>query len=43
MKTQNPVADLVSVQLGLDYWAESPEGGPEDLGLRLAVTLLFPK
>jgi hypothetical protein len=33
----------VSLQAGLRYWAESPEGGPEDLGLRLAVTLLFPK
>jgi len=33
----------VSLQAGLRYWAESPEGGPEDLGFRLVLTLLFPK
>lgn len=33
----------VSLQAGLRHWAKSPEGGPEDLGFRLAVTFLFPK
>lgn len=33
----------VSLTAGVRYWAESPEGGPEGLGLRLAVTFLFPK
>lgn len=33
----------LTLQAGLRYWADSPEGGPEDLGFRLAVTLLFPK
>jgi hypothetical protein len=28
---------------GLRYWAESPDGGPQDLGARLIVTYLFPK
>jgi hypothetical protein len=32
----------VSLQAGLRYWADST-GGPEDLGFRLGVTLLFPK
>ena len=34
---------LVSVQGGLRYYLESTDGGPEGLGLRFAVTLLFPK
>lgn len=34
---------LVSVGGGLRYWAEGPENGPEDLGYRFVVTLLFPK
>ena len=34
---------LVSVGGGLRYWAEGPEGGPHGLGVRLVVTLLFPK
>ena len=33
----------VSLQAGLRYWADSPEGGPEDFGFRLTFTLLFPK
>jgi len=33
----------VSVGGGLRYWLESPAGGPEGLGFRLAFTLLFPK
>ena len=34
---------LVSVGAGVRYWAESPDSGPEDFGLRFVVTLLFPK
>lgn len=34
---------LVSVGGGLRYWAESTDGGPEGLGVRLLFTLLFPK
>jgi hypothetical protein len=33
----------VSIQGGLRYWADSPDGGPEGLGLRFSVTLLFPR
>lgn len=32
-----------SVGGGLRYWAESPSGGPEGLGVRFTFTLLFPK
>lgn len=28
---------------GIRYWAESPDGGPEDWGTRLQLTFLFPK
>lgn len=34
---------ILQVQLGARYWAESPDNGPEGWGLRAAVTLLFPK
>jgi len=34
---------LVSFQGGIRYWIESTDTGPEGLGLRFAVTLLFPK
>jgi hypothetical protein len=34
---------LVSVGGGVRYWAEGPVGGPEGFGIRLVVTLLFPK
>lgn len=34
---------LVSLGAGIRYWAESPEGGPQGWGLRLSVTLLFPR
>lgn len=34
---------LVSIGGGLRYWAESPESGPDDMGIRLSFTLLFPK
>jgi len=33
----------VQVQVGLRYWAESPDNGPDGFGGRLAVTLLFPR
>jgi hypothetical protein len=33
----------VSLFGGLRYWAESPESGPEGLGARFGMTLLFPK
>jgi hypothetical protein len=33
----------VQITGGVRYWAESPENGPEDFGLRLIVTYLFPK
>ena len=32
----------VSLQVGLRYWAESPAGGPDDLGFRTQITFLFP-
>lgn len=34
---------LVQVGGGIRYWAEAPERGPEGWGLRLQVTLLYPK
>jgi hypothetical protein len=34
---------LVSVGGGVRYWAESTDGGPEGLGVRLLFTLVFPK
>jgi len=34
---------LVSFQGGIRYWIKSTDSGPEGLGLRFAVTLLFPK
>jgi hypothetical protein len=34
---------LVSVGGGLRYWADSPKAGPEGLGLRVSLTLLFPR
>ena len=33
----------VSIGGGLRYWADSPDGGPRDWGLRLSVTFLFAK
>ncbi len=32
----------VSLQAGLRYWADSPTGGPDDLGFRAQITFLFP-
>ena len=34
---------LVSIQGGVRYYVESTDAGPEGLGLRAAVTLLFPR
>mgnify|MGYP006928207222 CR=1 FL=1 len=33
----------VSLQGGLRYWAESPDSGPDGVGVRFAITFLFPK
>jgi hypothetical protein len=33
----------VSIGGGLRYWAETPDGGPHDMGLRLSMTFLFPR
>ncbi|SDD63043.1 hypothetical protein [Ruegeria marina] len=33
----------VSIGAGVRYWADTPAGGPEGWGLRLTVTLLYPK
>lgn len=33
----------VQITGGVRYWAETPDNGPDDLGLRLVVTYLFPK
>ena len=34
---------IVTIQGGVRYWADSPDNGPDDWGARLAFTLLFPK
>jgi hypothetical protein len=36
-------AQAVSFTGGLRYWADTPEGGPDDIGFRFVVSLLFPK
>jgi len=36
-------SQLVSIGGGLRYWADSPDSGAEGLGVRVVVTLLFPK
>lgn len=33
----------LTLTAGIRYWAESPNGGPQDVGARFAVTFLFPK
>lgn len=33
----------ISVAIGARYWADSPDNGPEDWGVRAVLTLLFPK
>ena len=34
---------LFQVGGGIRYWSSSPDNGPQDLGFRLQLTLLFPK
>lgn len=34
---------LISLGVGVRYWADSPDAGPEGFGFRLAVTLPFPR
>ncbi len=34
---------IMQLTLGARYWAESPDGGPEDWGARAQLTFLFPK
>jgi hypothetical protein len=34
---------MLQFQVGGRYWAEAPDDGPEGWGLRLQLTLLFPK
>lgn len=34
---------IVTIQAGIRYWADSPDSSPDDWGARLAFTLLFPK
>jgi len=34
---------IVTIQGGIRYWADSPDNGPDDWGARLTFTLLFPK
>jgi hypothetical protein len=34
---------MLQFQVGARYWADAPDNGPEGWGLRLQLTLLFPK
>jgi hypothetical protein len=34
---------IIQVGGGVRYWADSPDAGPEDWGIRLQLTFLFPK
>ena len=34
---------LLQIGAGVRYWVESPQGGPEEWGLRIQLTLLYPK
>ena len=34
---------IIQVAVGGRYWAESPDGGPQNWGARVQLTLLFPK
>ncbi|NVK40355.1 MAG: transporter [Oceanospirillaceae bacterium] len=36
-------SQIISVQGGLRYYADSPDSGPDDFALRLGLTLLFPR
>lgn len=33
----------ISIGACVRYWADSPDGGPENWGARVQLTLLFPK
>ncbi len=34
---------ILQLSVSAKYWADSPDNGPEDWGLRVALTFLFPK
>ncbi|WP_207144031.1 hypothetical protein, partial [Thiococcus pfennigii] len=34
---------ILQLAVGAKYWAEAPENGPEGWGLRVLLTLLFPR
>ena len=34
---------IMQLQLGARYWAESPDGGPQEWSARVGLTFLFPK
>ena len=34
---------ILQLTVGAKYWAESPDNGPEDWGVRVQLTFLFPK
>ncbi len=36
-------SQIIQVSGGVRYWADSPDGAPQDLGYRLQLTFLFPK
>jgi hypothetical protein len=36
-------SQILQLGAGVRYWAESPEGGPQEWGARVQLTLLFPK
>jgi hypothetical protein len=36
-------SQIIQVGGGIRYWADSPDNGPEDWGVRLQLTILFPK
>jgi len=36
-------SQILQLAVGAKYWAESPDNGPEDWGLRVQLTFLFPK
>jgi hypothetical protein len=42
-KVTNIGGQLVSFGAGVRYWASTPASGPEGLGFRFVITLLFPK
>ena len=36
-------SQIFQIGVGAYYWADSPDGGPEDLGARVQLVFLFPK